>query len=227
MDLKSLLPQNFIDLNGLKKTITKIREEIKTNSYTHPMTHPATMIVQDNNNQFVTKEQKDQWTNKLDPNTNIATNEEVEALLNEKLIKEVLELATEQDIKLLFENSSIDQVIYNLSSLSPDETKIVNMKLLSLFHDLMFKKIDEKDTILKTNLESSINTKEDKTVVSSLITNLKNELTNSINNKMEKNTTLSLGKGLSGSSNFNSEVAISLNIATNEEVEKLFEGELL
>ena len=158
------------------------------------------MIVQDNTNQFVTKEQKEQWNNKLDPNTNVATNEEVEALLNEKLIKDVLELATEQDIKLLFENSSIDQVIYNLSSLSPDETKIVNMKLLSLFHDLMFKKIDEKDKNLKTTLESSIN------------------------NKMEKNTTLSLGKGLSGSSNFNSNVTISLNIATDEEVEQLFTG---
>ena len=200
MDLKNLLPQNFIDLNGLKRAILKIKTEIKESKYTHPLTHPATMIVQDNTNQFVTKEQKDQWTNKLDPNTNIATNEEVEALLNEKLIKEVLELATEQDIKLLFENSSIDQVIYNLSSLSPDETKIVNMKLLSLFHDLMFKKIDEKDKNLKTTLESSIN------------------------NKMEKNTTLSLGKGLSGSSNFNSNVTISLNIATDEEVEQLFTG---
>lgn len=192
--------KHWIDITKLTRYHTALKEWIENNKYIHPLTHPATMIVQDNTNQFVTKEQKEQWNNKLDPNTNIATNEEVEALLNEKLIKDVLELATEQDIKLLFENSSIDQVIYNLSSLSPDETKIVNMKLLSLFHDLMFKKIDEKDKNLKTTLESSIN------------------------NKMEKNTTLSLGKGLSGSSNFNSNVTISLNIATDEEVEQLFTG---
>lgn len=192
--------KHWIDTTKLNRYHTKLKEWIEQNKYIHPLTHPATMIVQDNTNQFVTKEQKEQWNNKLDPNTNVATNEEVEALLNEKLIKDVLELATEQDIKLLFENSSIDQVIYNLSSLSPDETKIINMKLLSLFHDLMFKKIDEKDKNLKTTLESSIN------------------------NKMEKNTTLSLGKGLSGSSNFNSNVTISLNIATDEEVEQLFTG---
>lgn len=82
MDLKSLLPQNFIDLNGLKKTITKIREEIKTNSYTHPMTHPATMIVQDNNNQFVTKEQKEQWNNKLDADANAVSASKLQAPIN-------------------------------------------------------------------------------------------------------------------------------------------------
>ena len=82
MDLKNLLPQNFIDLNGLKRAILKIKTEIKESKYIHPSTHPATMIVQDNTNQFVTKEQKEQWNNKLDADANAVSASKLQAPIN-------------------------------------------------------------------------------------------------------------------------------------------------
>lgn len=60
----------WIDLTGLGKYHEKIKAWIEKNKYVHPANHPATMIIQDNLNQFVSKEQKDKWNNKLDADAN-------------------------------------------------------------------------------------------------------------------------------------------------------------
>lgn len=60
----------WIDLTGLGRYHEKIKAWIEKNKYVHPANHPATMIVQDNLNQFVSKEQKDKWNNKLDADAN-------------------------------------------------------------------------------------------------------------------------------------------------------------
>lgn len=63
----------WIDLTGLGRYHEKIKAWIEKNKYVHPANHPATMIVQDNLNQFVSKEQKDKWNNKLDADANAAS----------------------------------------------------------------------------------------------------------------------------------------------------------
>lgn len=60
----------WIDLTGLGTYHKKIKEWIEKNKYIHPANHPATMIIQDNLNQFVSKEQKNIWNNKLDADAN-------------------------------------------------------------------------------------------------------------------------------------------------------------
>lgn len=60
----------WIDLTGLGRYHEKIKAWIEKNKYVHPANHPATMIVQDNLNQFVSKEQKTKWNNKLDADAN-------------------------------------------------------------------------------------------------------------------------------------------------------------
>ena len=60
----------WIDLTGLGRYHEKIKAWIEKNKYVHPANHPATMIVQDSLNQFVSKEQKDKWNNKLDADAN-------------------------------------------------------------------------------------------------------------------------------------------------------------
>ena len=87
-----------------------------------------------------------------------ATKSEIESILNQNLIKDVLELATEQDVRNLFVGTVLEGGgTYNLSSLSTDESKVVNMRLLSLFNDLLLQKISDKDNVLDRNLRDYIN----------------------------------------------------------------------
>lgn len=124
-----------------------------------------------------------------------ASKDEIESILNQNLIKDVLELATEQDIRNLFVGTVLEGgETYNLSSLSTDESKVVNMRLLSLFNDLLLQKITGNKNELtnlinsiKRTLENSIALKEDKTKVAELLSALENKLTNLIN--LKANTT--------------------------------------
>ena len=74
--------KHWIDTTKLNRYHTKLKEWIEQNKYTHPLTHPATMIVQDNTNQFVTKEQKEQWNNKLDADANAVSASKLQAPIN-------------------------------------------------------------------------------------------------------------------------------------------------
>lgn len=135
-----------------------------------------------------------------------ASKDEIESILNQNLIKDVLELATEQDIRNLFVGTVLEGgETYNLSSLSTDESKVVNMRLLSLFNDLLLQKITGNKNELtnlinsiKRTLENSIALKEDKTKVSELLSALENKLTNLINGKAANTITVTGTGALSG-----------------------------
>ena len=168
-----------------------------------------------------------------------ATKDEIESILNQNLIKDVLELATEQDVRNLFVGTVLEGGgTYNLSSLSTDESKVVNMRLLSLFNDLLLQKISDKDNVLdrnlrdyinsvKTSLQANINLKEDKTKVAELISSLRTELTNAINKKADKTILINVGAGLTGGGNLSSNVSINLDYATSQEIEELLNKNLL
>ena len=168
-----------------------------------------------------------------------ATKDEIESILNQNLIKDVLELATEQDVRNLFVGTVLEGGgTYNLSSLSTDESKVVNMRLLSLFNDLLLQKISDKDNVLdrnlrdyinsvKTSLQANINLKEDKTKVAELISSLRTELTNAINKKADKTILINVGAGLTGGGNLGSNVSINLDYATSQEIEELLNKNLL
>lgn len=168
-----------------------------------------------------------------------ATKDEIERILNQNLIKDVLELATERDVRNLFVGTVLEGGgTYNLSSLSTDESKVVNMRLLSLFNDLLLQKISDKDNVLdrnlrdyinsvKTSLQANINLKEDKTKVAELISSLRTELTNAINKKADKAILINVGAGLTGGGNLGSNVSINLDYATSQEIEELLNKNLL
>lgn len=72
----------WIDLTGLGTYHKKIKEWIEKNKYIHPANHPATMIIQDNLNQFVSKEQKNIWNNKLDADANAVSASKLNKAIN-------------------------------------------------------------------------------------------------------------------------------------------------
>lgn len=74
--------KHWIDITNLTRYNAALKEWIENNKYIHPSTHPATMIVQDNANQFVTKEQKEQWNNKLDADANAVSASKLQAPIN-------------------------------------------------------------------------------------------------------------------------------------------------
>ena len=157
-----------------------------------------------------------------------ATKDEIESILNQNLIKDVLELATEQDVRNLFVGTVLEGGgTYNLSSLSTDESKIVNMRLLSLFNDLLLQKINDKNNKLNNDLRALINLKEDKTKVAELISTLRTELTNAINKKADKAILINVGAGLRGGGNLSSNVSINLDYATSQEIDELLNKNLL
>ena len=168
-----------------------------------------------------------------------ATKDEIESILNQNLIKDVLELATERDVRNLFVGTVLEGGgTYNLSSLSTDESKVVNMRLLSLFNDLFLQKISDKDNVLdrnlrdyinsvKTSLQANINLKEDKTKVAELISSLRTELTNAINKKAAKTILINVGAGLRGGGNLGSNVSINLDYATSQEIDEILNKNLL
>lgn len=130
---------------------------------------------------------------------NALTDEEVDSLLNFDILDEVFTLATEKDIRNLFVGTRLEGgTEYKLSALSPDEAKMVNMKLLSLFNDLILQKVGNDSNNLKNELtslinstksalQSAINLKEDKTKVTELLSALETKLNDLIN--LKANTT--------------------------------------
>lgn len=64
---------NLINLFRLSEYHTKLMAYLKKIAYVHPETHPASMIVQDKFNKFVTESQIERWNNKLDADANAAS----------------------------------------------------------------------------------------------------------------------------------------------------------
>lgn len=126
---------------------------------------------------------------KIDEVLTPATKSEIENILNQNLIKDVLELATEQDIRNLFVGTVLEGgETYNLSSLSTDESKVVNMRLLSLFNDLISNKFKGQTDELKTAIENL------------------------------KKIQIIAGTGLKGGGSLSGNITLSLDYGTTEEV---------
>lgn len=126
---------------------------------------------------------------KIDEVLTPATKSEIESILNQNLIKDVLELATEQDIRNLFVGTVLEGgETYNLSSLSTDESKVVNMRLLSLFNDLISNKFKGQTDELKTAIENL------------------------------KKIQIIAGTGLKGGGSLSGNITLSLDYGTTEEV---------
>lgn len=142
---------------------------------------------------------------------NALTDEEVDSLLNFEILDEVFTLATEKDIRNLFVGTRLEGgTEYKLSALSPDEAKMVNMKLLSLFNDLILQKVGNDRNTLKTELtslinstksalQSAINLKEDKTKVTELLSALETKLNGLIDLKADTTYVNSVKKTLEDS----------------------------
>lgn len=182
-----------------------------------------------------------QLANKLYANyynyVNALTDEEVDSLLNFEILDEVFTLATERDIRNLFVGTRLEGgTEYKLSALSPDEAKMVNMKLLSLFNDLILQKVGNDSNTLKTELTSLINSakstleaaiklKADTTDVNEIKKNLetainlratteyvnsmKSELNNLINQKANQVRTITGGGSLTGGGDLSTDRVIS------------------
>ena len=121
-----------------------------------------------------------------------ATKSEIENILNQNLIKDVLELATEQDIRNLFVGTVLEGgETYNLSSLSTDESKVVNMRLLSLFKDLISNKFKGQTDELKTAIDNL------------------------------KKIQIIAGTGLKGGGTLENNVTLSLDYGTAEEIKNI------
>lgn len=179
-----------------------------------------------------------------------ATEDEVINALNENLIKDIITMAQEQDIRNLFVGTVLEGgENYNLSSLSPDESKVVNMRLLSLYNDLVTQKFDKDNGSLRTeltnlisstklSLQNDISTKETIANTTKFINDLRNELTNiingkesslnnSINLKADKSTKITIGNGLIGGGTLASDISISMDYAEDLEVEELLNTQLI
>lgn len=127
---------------------------------------------------------------------NTTTVEEIRNIFSQKkFIYDTLELATEADIRNLFTGTRMEgKAQFDLSGLSENEATIVNMKLLSLFNDLLQQRMNADGKSLekaltdlinstKSDLQSAINLKEDKIKVTELLSTLENKLNNLINGK--------------------------------------------
>ena len=129
---------------------------------------------------------------KIDEVLTPATKSEIESILNQNLIKDVLELATEQDIRNLFVGTVLEGgETYNLSSLSTDESKVVNMRLLSLFNDLISNKFKGQTDELKTAIENL------------------------------KKIQIIAGTGLTGTGSLTGNITLSLDYGTSEEIQNV------
>ena len=177
---------------------------------------------------------KELWVDQQWVNDNKTTVEDIRNMFTQKeFIYDTFELATEQDIKNLFTNTRLEgKAQFDLSSLNANEATIVNMRLLSLFNDLLQQRMNADGNTLtelindtKSNLQSNINLKANITDVNTikknledainlratieLVNSLKNELNNSINKKANQVITITGGGSLTGGGDLSTNRVIS------------------
>ena len=181
---------------------------------------------------------KELWIDQQWMNDNTTTVEEIRNIFSQKqFVYDTLELATEADIRNLFTGTRMEgKAQFDLSSLSENEATIVNMRLLSLFNDLLQQRMNADGNNLqktltdlinttKTNLQSAINLKANTSDVNLIKKNLedainlratiefvnsmKNELNTSINKKANQVITVTGGGALTGGGDLSTNRVIS------------------
>ena len=181
---------------------------------------------------------KELWIDQQWMNDNTTTVEEIRNIFSQKqFIYDTLELATEADIRNLFTGTRMEgKAQFDLSSLSENEATIVNMRLLSLFNDLLQQRMNADGKNLqktltdlinttKNNLQSAIDLKANTSDVNLIKKNLedainlratiefvnsmKNELNTSINKKANQVITVTGGGALTGGGDLSTNRVIS------------------
>ena len=181
---------------------------------------------------------KELWIDQQWMNDNTTTVEEIRNIFSQKqFVYDTLELATEADIRNLFTGTRMEgKAQFDLSSLSENEATIVNMRLLSLFNDLLQQRMNADGKNLqktltdlinttKNNLQSAINLKANTSDVNLIKKNLedainlratiefvnsmKNELNTSINKKANQVITVTGGGALTGGGDLSTNRVIS------------------
>ncbi|MFR3299108.1 MAG: hypothetical protein ACLTQH_04490 [Fusobacterium sp.] len=161
---------------------------------------------------------KELWVDQEWLNDNTTTVEEIRNIFSQKqFVYDTLELATEADIRNLFTGTRMEgKAQFDLSSLSENEATIVNMRLLSLFNDLLQQRMnadgknlqktltDLLDTT-KKNLQDEIKLK----AATSFVEEMKLELTNLINQKANQVITVTGGGALTGGGDLSTNRVIS------------------
>lgn len=181
---------------------------------------------------------KELWIDQQWMNDNTTTVEEIRNIFSQKqFVYDTLELATEADIRNLFTGTRMEgKAQFDLSSLSENEATIVNMRLLSLFNDLLQQRMNADGKNLqktltdlinttKNNLQSAIDLKANTSDVNLIKKNLedainlratiefvnsmKNELNTSINKKANQVITVTGGGALTGGGDLSTNRVIS------------------
>lgn len=181
---------------------------------------------------------KELWIDQQWMNDNTTTVEEIRNIFSQKqFVYDTLELATEADIRNLFTGTRMEgKAQFDLSSLSENEVTIVNMRLLSLFNDLLQQRMNADGKNLqktltdlinttKNNLQSAIDLKANTSDVNLIKKNLedainlratiefvnsmKNELNTSINKKANQVITVTGGGALTGGGDLSTNRVIS------------------
>lgn len=145
--------------------------------------------------------------------------QEIENLLGFNVINQEFILATLDDIKNLFPGSGGTSGAFDLGHISSDETKIVNMLLLSNYNEYLQQKILQiKDFF--NNLNSN---KADKTALDNYYA--KQEIDSKVNllesTKADKTTKIIVGDGLLGTGSLESKINITVDNLSDEEIQSL------
>ena len=145
--------------------------------------------------------------------------QEIENLLGFNVINQEFILATLDDIKNLFPGSGGTSGAFDLGHISSDETKIVNMLLLSNYNEYLQQKILQiKDFF--NNLNSN---KADKTALDNYYA--KQEIDSKVNllesTKADKTTKIIVGDGLLGTGSLESNINITVDNLSDEEIQSL------
>lgn len=182
---------------------------------------------------------KDQNENfdKIDDALSSLDKHEIENILGFNVINEEFILATLDDIKNLFPGSSGTSGDFDLGHISSDETKIVNMLLLSNYNEYLQQKILQ----IKDFFNSLNNNKADKTALNNYYTKIQtdNLLQNKVNNsvldgyynktlindllakKADKTIRVNVGDGLLGSGTLESNINITVDKLNVTEIQNL------
>ena len=145
--------------------------------------------------------------------------QEIENLLGFNVINQEFILATLDDIKNLFPGSGGTSGAFDLGHISSDETKIVNMLLLSNYNEYLQQKILQiKDFF--NNLNSN---KADKTALDNYYA--KQEIDSKVNllesTKADKTTKIIVGDGLLGTGSLESNINITVDKLNITEIQNL------
>ena len=156
---------------------------------------------------------------KIDDALSLLNKQEIENLLGFNALNQEFILATLDDIKNLFPGSGGTSGAFDLGHISSDETKIVNMLLLSNYNEYLQQKILQiKDFF--NNLNSN---KADKTALDNYYA--KQEIDSKVNllesTKADKTTKIIVGDGLLGTGSLESNINITVDKLNTTEIQNL------